>query len=80
MATNKKRKLNNILKKKNEIQAKYPNFNFRDMELFHAWQQHIRLTTKQIFLEVDISFCKDENRKKMCSDCNCWKNIVSNIK
>jgi hypothetical protein len=69
----KKRRLKTVEAKIAVIEAKHPGVNFKDMEIRRAFEAHFELVKELIHLRVDLSFCQSENRREMCSDCNCWK-------
>ena len=80
LSMSKKAALKRINKKMSAIESKHPNFNFKDQELFSDWVKWRELMNENIRLSVDLDFCANIDRKKMCSDCNCWKLLVVNIK
>jgi hypothetical protein len=69
----KQRRIKTVEAKIAALEAKHPGVNLKDMELRRAFEAHFELMKELIHLRVDVTFCQSENRREMCSGCNCWK-------
>ena len=50
--------------KLDKIQAQYPDVNFLDNNLRHAFERHFELMREFVYLTVDIKCCQDQDKKK----------------
>ena len=66
-------KIKRLKEKLKSIEEKYPDFDFKDREMFRDLKKHDELTKKLIYSNTDSNACKSDNPDFMCENCNCWK-------
>ena len=77
MSQKKTRRLKVINDRLEKLQSDFPDVDFKNIDIKRAYDKHFELIKEKIHLEVDLKYCSSENRKEMCSDCNCWKAVAN---
>jgi hypothetical protein len=67
------RKANMFQRKMDAIETKYPDIDFRSLELRKDFELYWKMQRELIYEIVDAKMCKDNHPRHLCSDCNCWK-------
>lgn len=68
-----RRKLNRVNQKIAKLKAGFPEIDFTKTSHGMAWREYFEMMNDKIYLEVDVKFCESENRRELCTGCDCWK-------